>query len=67
MPSEEQHLAIKNMVCQRCVRVVKEELEKLGLEVKSIDLGEATVTGKADPDQIKQVLADAGYELLEDK
>lgn len=67
MPSEEQHLAIKNMVCQRCVRVVKEELENLGLQVKAIDLGEATVTGKADPEQIKQVLADAGFELLEDK
>jgi len=67
MPNPEQHLAIKNMVCQRCVRVVKEELEKLGLEVKEIDLGEATVFGKADPEEIKQVLADAGFELLEDK
>ncbi|MBK0404618.1 AraC family transcriptional regulator [Adhaeribacter sp. BT258] len=67
MPPEEHHLAIKNMVCQRCVRVVKEELENLGLEVKVIELGEATVTGNAGSEQIKQVLAKAGFELLEDK
>ncbi|MFC5271963.1 AraC family transcriptional regulator [Adhaeribacter terreus] len=67
MPEEQHHLAIKNMVCQRCVRVVKDELEKLGLEVNEIALGEATVTGNADREQIKNVLAEAGFELLEDK
>jgi AraC family transcriptional regulator len=68
--SGEIHLSIKNMVCARCVRVVTEELEKLGLEVRAISLGEATV---ADPGQkvsrseIARVLAQAGFELLEDK
>lgn len=55
------------MVCGRCVRVVKEELEKLGLTVEAIDLGEATVSGKINRDQIRNVLAEAGFELLEDK
>jgi AraC-like DNA-binding protein len=67
MPPEELHLAIKNMVCARCVRVVKEELEKLGLEVKSVELGEAIVSGDVSVSQIRQTLAQAGFELLEDK
>ncbi|KAA9332604.1 AraC family transcriptional regulator [Adhaeribacter soli] len=67
MTSEKQHLAIKNMVCARCVRVVKEELEKLGLTVDQVELGEATVSGTADREEIKETLAAAGFELLEDK
>ena len=71
MPEKEElHLAIKNMVCNRCVRVVQEELEKLGLEVKEVSLGEATVlfSGEKVPqDKISAALAEAGFELLEDK
>jgi AraC family transcriptional regulator len=67
MTSEKQHLAIKNMVCARCVRVVKEELEKLGLEVEDVELGEATVSGEVNREAIKAALAQAGFELLEDK
>ncbi len=39
-------LTIKNMVCNRCIKVVKEELEKLNLDVRSIILGEAVVSGE---------------------
>ena len=67
MPEQESHLAIKNMVCARCVRVVKEELENLGLDVHEVELGEATVSGNATTEQIKTALANAGFELLEDK
>ena len=67
MPPEEHHLAIKNMVCARCVRVVKEELEKLDLTVQNVELGEATVSGNATLEQIKTALSEAGFELLEDK
>jgi AraC-like DNA-binding protein len=67
---KELHLAVKNMVCNRCVRVVQEELEKLGLEVKDISLGEVTVlfpSEKVPLDKIAETLAKAGFELLEDK
>ena len=67
MPDQERHLAIKNMVCARCVRVVKEELENLGLTVQSVELGEATVSGNATIEEIKTALTRAGFELLEDK
>jgi AraC family transcriptional regulator len=67
MPNQEHHLAIKNMVCARCIRVVREELQGLGLTVNKVDLGEALVTGNVDLAEIKTVLAKAGFELLEDK
>ncbi len=38
-------LYIKNMVCIRCKMVVKEELTKLGLQVTTVELGEAEVLG----------------------
>ncbi len=63
-------LTIKNMVCNRCIKVVKEELEKLNLDVRSIILGEAIVGGE-EKDlpmmEIKNVLAENGFELIEDK
>ena len=63
-------ILIKNMVCNRCIKVVKEELEKLGLDVRSILLGEVIVNGKHDElpvDKIRTVLEENGFELIEDK
>ena len=34
-------LYIKNMVCDRCVMVVRERLLALGLEVEAVELGRA--------------------------
>ena len=36
-------LYIKNMVCPRCIMVVKSELEKLGLKPLHISLGEVDI------------------------
>jgi len=63
-------LVIKNMVCGRCIKVVKEELEKLELDIRSISLGEVIVSGsiKSLPiNKIKTVLEENGFELIEDK
>ena len=63
-------LTIKNMVCNRCIKVVKEELEKLNLDVRSIILGEAVVGGDEKDlpmSKIKNVLTENGFELIEDK
>ena len=35
---------IKNMVCDRCIMVVQNELEKLGLDAKNIKLGEVILS-----------------------
>ena len=36
-------LAIRNMVCPRCLRVVQRELEKAGVVVDNVALGAANV------------------------
>ena len=63
-------LYIKNMVCNRCVKVVKEELMKLEHIVLDIKLGEVTLSTEPDAAQlidIKKSLNDNGFELLDDK
>lgn len=60
-------LHIKNMVCDRCIRVVREELTKTGLAVHHVELGRAEVSGDVSSATIRSVLARNGFELLEDK
>jgi AraC-like DNA-binding protein len=63
-------LYIKNMVCERCIRVVKEELEKLGMNVMSIRLGEIEVSypeSKISIEMIRDTLRQNGFELLVDR
>lgn len=63
-------LYIKNMVCNRCIKVVKEELEKLGIEVKNIMLGEVEIGSQPDKEklvQIQDVLEKNGFELIHDR
>lgn len=57
------------MVCQRCVKVVKDELQKLGYEVSDINLGEANISSGRKPDlnAIKKVLVENGFDLVDDK
>lgn len=66
---EEFLLNIKNMVCNRCVKVVEEEIEKLGYNVVDISLGEVKISSstKIDIRQIKTVLEENGFELIDDK
>ncbi|MBF9223353.1 helix-turn-helix transcriptional regulator [Hymenobacter ruricola] len=61
-------LYIKHMVCARGIRVVRRELESLGLQVLDVRLGAATVldqAGQLDWARIRQALATAGFALLE--
>lgn len=63
-------LYIKNMVCDRCRKVVKEELTKLGLEPIRTELGEVEVAGvlsAAQLEQIQSALVPLGFELIDDK
>ena len=62
-------LYVKNMVCDRCIRIVKEELEEIGLDVRSITLGEVVVAADDIPDRarIRSVLEANGFELIDDK
>jgi YesN/AraC family two-component response regulator len=63
-------LHIKNMVCNRCIKVVREELTDLGFTIESIELGEVKLNeqlSEKDAGEIRQVLADNGFELIDDK
>lgn len=62
-------LLIKNMVCNRCIRVVREDLENIGLKISKIELGLVDI--EANPDkilykQIQKTLQKSGFELIED-
>jgi len=63
-------LLIKNMVCPQCIRVVKEDLTALGLEVNRVVLGEADVSApegqEPDLEAVRHALLDAGFVLLEE-
>lgn len=63
-------LFIKNMVCNRCIKVVREELEKLGHTVLDISLGEVEIKDKPSVEDlliIKNILEENGFELIENK
>ena len=63
-------LYIKNMVCPRCIKVVREELQVLGHDVRNVILGEVTVSGTVGDKQLGQIrktLEDNGFELIEDR
>ena len=49
--SKEMKYYIKNMVCNRCKMVVKEQLEKAGLHPLSVDLGEVEIKETLSPEQ----------------
>lgn len=61
---------IKNMVCNRCIRVVREDLEKLGIAIDSIELGKAVISGDVSEEalmQIEKALLSSGFELINDR
>ena len=60
---------IKNMVCNRCILVVKQELDKLKLVANSIVLGEVQLKDEPSEKQLAQLkmnLSALGFEILDD-
>lgn len=63
-------LHIKNIVCNRCIKVVNDEFKKLGLAIDTIDLGKVelnTAPNEAQLSEIREVLIQNGFELIDDK
>src|SRR6478672_10114390 len=63
-------LHIKNMVCDRCIMVVKSELEQLGDYVLSVDLGEAEITETLTQKELtalNETLQKVGFSLIDDR
>ena len=63
------NLHIKNMVCPRCLWVVREELIKMGANIVKIELGHANIILHENNslDKIEKKLNEYGFELLNDK
>ena len=64
------NLYIKNMVCNRCIMVVKQELENLGLKPIRVSMGEAEKKKQLSAKQMQQLnsrLLQLGFEILDDK
>jgi YesN/AraC family two-component response regulator len=62
-------LFIKNMVCNRCIMVVKSELEKGSFHPLDVQLGEAELAEEVSPEELhllRQRLSELGFELIDD-
>ena len=58
------------MVCNRCIMVVRKEMDKLGLNVNDIKLGEVTFDKEPtdiEKKQLEESLASFGFEVIDDK
>src|SRR5688572_29646311 len=63
-------LYIKNMVCDRCILVIKEQLEKAGIGYNQVSLGEVQLDKEPTAEQLTNLnhnLSAIGFELLDDK
>jgi AraC family transcriptional regulator len=64
-------ITIKNMVCGRCIQVVKQELEALGLQPKNVSLGEVELIqehlSQEELNQLDAALLKAGFERIDDR
>ncbi|MCF1715360.1 AraC family transcriptional regulator [Flavihumibacter sp. RY-1] len=63
-------LFIKNMVCDRCILVVRQELDQLQLPYRQVQLGEVELAKEPSATELSQLrdrLEKLGFELLDDK
>lgn len=61
---------IKNMVCNRCIMVVQNELDKFGLDIKNIQLGEVILDKEPtvkEKDKLEKALISLGFEVIDDR
>ena len=64
-------LYIKNMVCNRCIMVVKQELERQGLHPEKVTLGEVTIKedqlSEDQQNKLDAALVNLGFERIDDR
>jgi len=66
----ENKLYLKNMVCDRCKMVVKDQLEKNGIKFSNVDLGEVDLVGSPSKETLENFsksISNLGFEIIEDK
>jgi AraC family transcriptional regulator len=63
-------IPIKNMVCDRCIMVVKQQLETLGFRTDEVVLGSAVIHPEPSADQLSAIgsaLKVVGFELIDNE
>ncbi|GGH74998.1 AraC-like DNA-binding protein [Filimonas zeae] len=63
-------LFVKNMVCDRCIMVVKDQLQKNNLTPVQVTLGEIELPQAPAPQQLQQLETDLkalGFEIMDDR
>lgn len=63
-------IAIKNMVCQRCIMAVENEMNTFGYQIRSIALGEVDILEElsaSDKEALAHALSRLGFELIDNK
>lgn len=61
-------LYVKNMVCDRCIMIVKQQLENFGFKVKEISLGKIEVEPEPNVSQLQDIavsLQGLGFEVMD--
>jgi len=60
-------IKVKNMVCDRCKGVLRQEFQNVGIEVVHMDLGEVQFSDGAQKqlERIREILVKNGFELIE--
>jgi AraC family transcriptional regulator len=61
---------VKNMVCERCIMAVRQELQQLGLAYHHVQLGEIELLQEPSQQQLtalSNALLQIGFELLDDR
>lgn len=64
---KEQKFIIRNMTCSSCIKLIENELKRLGLKNFSVKLGEAKINNKSNisPEKIRKALQSQGFDLIE--
>ena len=62
-------IRIKNMVCDRCIKVVRQKLEEQDLPVQQIELGRVQFDNPVEIDNtaLAKILEEEGFELIDDE
>jgi AraC-like DNA-binding protein len=63
-------LHIKNMVCDRCIMVVRQQLQNIGFNVDEVNLGIASIEPEPDGEQLSLISSQLkllGFELLDNE
>lgn len=63
-------LSLKNMICNCCLRIIRIDLEAIGVEVLEIKLGQVTIqydSSKIPFEHIVAAIKKSGFEIVEDR